>query len=273
MRRTPLLCLPLLIAAALLVPLSPTTAVAVEETCQGQPATVVGDTGTEGDDVIVSTPTTSVTVRGLGGDDLICVRGDVPKPGYVDIQGGSGDDTLELRLGDQANRVFVEGAEDLDIALGRGRDRLALTSTTGTGSVSAAASGAVLTVHGDRVALDLMTGDLSLDDARYEISGGFTRVSATAARIVILGDRRDNGLRANGCDVAMRGGRGADVMSVRNTLGCDGPRARLFGDQGKDRLEGSSDDDVLIGGPGLDRANGSLGEDKCVAEKEKGCER
>ena len=41
-------------------------------TCEGRPATVVGPTGTEGDDVMVAPLDAGVTVEGLGGDDLIC---------------------------------------------------------------------------------------------------------------------------------------------------------------------------------------------------------
>ena len=63
-------------AIALTGPVAPAYAAAA--VCQGQPATIEGSTGTitgtEGNDVIVSTGVDTV-VRALGGNDLICVVG------------------------------------------------------------------------------------------------------------------------------------------------------------------------------------------------------
>jgi Ca2+-binding RTX toxin-like protein len=74
--------------------LTPAVATAAGETCQGQPATVVGApatfvlTGTEGPDVIVTNG--SMQVDALGGDDLVCVtvRG-------AQVQAGDGDDVVD----------------------------------------------------------------------------------------------------------------------------------------------------------------------------------
>jgi Ca2+-binding RTX toxin-like protein len=78
-----------LMGAALLVPMG--TATAAGETCQGQPATIVGSpggtiTGTEGADVIVTNGATRVDA--LGGDDRVCATGG---GGVVAILGAGAD--------------------------------------------------------------------------------------------------------------------------------------------------------------------------------------
>lgn len=64
-------------------------------TCQGRPATVVGSTGTEGDDVMVVVPQPGVTAQALGGDDTICIVA-APEGGIrsVVVDAGAGDDTV-----------------------------------------------------------------------------------------------------------------------------------------------------------------------------------
>ncbi len=78
-----------LLSAALLVPMG--TATAGGETCQGQPATIVGTpggttAGTEGADVIVTNNATRVDA--LGGDDRVCATGE---GGVVAILGAGAD--------------------------------------------------------------------------------------------------------------------------------------------------------------------------------------
>jgi hypothetical protein len=64
-------------------------------TCQGKPATVVGSTGTEGDDVMVVAPQQGVTAQALGGNDTICIVA-APEIGIrsVIVDAGAGDDTV-----------------------------------------------------------------------------------------------------------------------------------------------------------------------------------
>jgi hypothetical protein len=86
-----------LMGAALLVPMG--TATAAGETCQGQPATMLGTpggqiTGTEGKNVIVTNGAT--TVNALGGNDLICVTG---AGATVTVDAGAGDDSVLVEAG------------------------------------------------------------------------------------------------------------------------------------------------------------------------------
>ncbi|MDR7253161.1 Ca2+-binding RTX toxin-like protein [Nocardioides sp. BE266] len=113
MRTTPLLATGLLAASALL---ATPTAYAAGETCQGQPATIVGTpgqfglTGTEGADVIVTNGATSVSA--LGGDDLVCVTGGTPTQPHVVVDAGAGDDVVDASA----------SGSDVWTALGTGSD-------------------------------------------------------------------------------------------------------------------------------------------------------
>jgi Ca2+-binding RTX toxin-like protein len=64
-------------------------------TCQGKAATVVGTTGTEGDDVMVVVPVEGTTAQALGGNDTICIVA-APEDGTrsVVVDAGPGDDTV-----------------------------------------------------------------------------------------------------------------------------------------------------------------------------------
>lgn len=95
MIRSTTLLLAALLGAATLAP--STAATAAGETCQGRPATIVGPApgwlsgvdGTEGPDVIVMNG--AGAVRALGGDDLICVTGNVE----VNVDAGDGNDVVD----------------------------------------------------------------------------------------------------------------------------------------------------------------------------------
>ncbi len=92
---------------------APTQAAA--PTCEGQPATVIGPMGTEGDDVMIAPLDAWTTVEGLGGDDLICLvdgtrRGGRDPMFFADA--GPGDDT-----------VHYEATYSASVTLGVGSDR------------------------------------------------------------------------------------------------------------------------------------------------------
>lgn len=102
-------------AAPAAVPLASGAAAAPVESCQGREATVVGSggitMGTSGDDVLVSVE--GYSVRALGGDDLICVRG---APRHVTVDAGDGDDSVTIE-GDGGVSLTVHAI------LGTGDDR------------------------------------------------------------------------------------------------------------------------------------------------------
>jgi Ca2+-binding RTX toxin-like protein len=74
--------------------------------------------------------------------------------------------------------------------------------------------------------------------------------------------------------VTVRGGAGDDVLDlIESPYPACTPSIRLLGQGGDDRLSGSFEGEVLIGGPGVDTASGGRGGDRCVAEKQTNCER
>jgi len=308
MRRTPTLTAAGLLGLALLVPTSASSAGAADPICAGEPATLVGTgptvTGTEGRDVIVTGPAT--TVRALGGDDTICVT--TPRAaGPVDVDAGTGHDAVLLPSADLA--------PGSTIAAGEGRDRFV------AGRADA-----------------LLTLDLKLDRFRVgdEVStaSAFEDAFLVAPEVVVVGDMGDNDLRFHACRATIRGGNGDDELAavsgdpwfesysfdceasatmwggpgVDRLRGSQGPdrldgeghrdrlegrggddvvrggegtdtlvggkdRDRVEGGRGHDRLHGGAGQDTLLGGGGRDRADGSRGNDRCVAEQETRCER
>jgi RNA polymerase sigma factor (sigma-70 family) len=88
------------------------------ETCNGRPATIVGDGkiyGTDGDDVIVGSDGKD-EIRGLGGNDTIC-GGD----GKDKLYGTDGDDVLIGGPGD--DKLYGDDGDDVLIG-GPGKDKL-----------------------------------------------------------------------------------------------------------------------------------------------------
>lgn len=90
-----------------------TSSAAVGETCQGLPATIVGDPaqrdlrGTEGPDVIATQGSTFVWA--LGGDDLVCVTG---TNWSARIDAGDGHDTVDATgAGSGSTTVLGTGAD------------------------------------------------------------------------------------------------------------------------------------------------------------------
>jgi hemolysin type calcium-binding protein len=63
------------------------------------------------------------------------------------------------------------------------------------------------------------------------------------------------------------------VMRQWGGCGLKPPYSLVRGGAGPDRLLGSRNDDILIGGPGRDLADGAKGSDTCRAEVRRHCER
>jgi Ca2+-binding RTX toxin-like protein len=249
--------------------------------CQGKPATIVweggsGGVGTDGDDVIVARPhADDIRISTGDGDDLLCLGGSQPPdPYYFDVRGGDGEDSIEVRLGDEPNKLQVFEFEGLDIDLGGGFDKLMIGAVHGTGSIDGGAGGAALQIRAIRLDVNLLSETIRIDDGLYTLTH-FQRVSAWAQRrLEMTGDNQDNGFRAKGCRVTLRGGGGDDVLTATTRpYECKTPKMRLAGEGGNDRLVGSPSADVLLGGPGRDTADGMRGKDKCTAETERNCER
>ena len=263
------------------VPSAP-AAHAAEPLCQGHAATIVAGSsveGTDGNDVIVATGANIQSVSGNAGDDLICLYGPLYGDGFElpEVSGGPGIDSLVVRGGPDRDFLAVwDDIEKLDISLGPDQDKLRMYEGLGVGGtgVIKGGDGDILQVRefSKSVRVDLEDGVLELDGTgKYTVSG-FSRISASAPRVFMAGDRRANGLMASGCRVTVQGGRGNDVLIISASF-CDVRGARVSGQKGDDLMVGDSQNDVLLGGPGEDRARGRGGRDRCVAEMENSCER
>lgn len=175
--------------------------------------------------------------------------------GPVHVSMGAGDDTIGVSFwGDE----LTPGST---LSGGPGGDRL---------SVNAAA----------RLTLDLPGDSLTIGSTQHEVSE-IEDASLLARRIELRGNAGPNRLHANGCQLTVRGGGGADVLTTTHGQGVEGrlcPDLRagdhlLYGQGGDDRLIGGSFRDQLLGGAGRDYANGKGGRDVCRAERERQCER
>lgn len=130
MRPLPLLATGLL-AATLLTTTAPSYAAG--GTCQGQPATIVGQpsqtglVGTEGRDVVVTNGALGIDT--LGGDDLVCVT-DVTRPGIVLLRTGAGNDVVDASAsGSSVDAELGTGSDHYTASAGR--DYVVLGSNDG----------------------------------------------------------------------------------------------------------------------------------------------
>ena len=258
-------------------------------TCQGQPATIegtqeTGGYGTDGDDVIVVTVDGSrpIAVRGGAGDDLICIIGHLPdargpEDDESDIEGGEGTDSLQYLGSDQDDWIEVFDVETLDIRTAGGRDRIKLFGTlTGGGVVRAGGSkNNLYLARTEDVVVDLEDHLLEVGGGGSHTIVGFERVVASAPDVMLTG--RQAVEPARGVRLLGHPARRQEAHLLRARFDrhatCRKPGAKISGHRGDDRLGGTSRGDVLVGGPGRDRADGRGGEDKCSAEREQSCER
>jgi Ca2+-binding RTX toxin-like protein len=294
------------LTAALVVPTGLVTAAPVAPTyaaaalCQGQPATIESAagsiTGTEGNDVIVAT-TADVTVQALGGNDLVCVVGgrvstgegddsvvsSAPAGGFTEVNLHGGNDSyVDTHAGH--SRVYVSEVTGLRVDFGTGGGDVWLypTATAGTGKVEFGVKSGRLFAMGESEAhVDLAQGTAGVDNLLAIKVVDLYDATATGAVVRMVGNAWKNELAAAGCDVVVNGGEGRDVLSKvgggvdRGASDCPRRdfRSVLKGGLGPDRLSGRATDDLLLGGPGRDVAEGKGGRDRCVAEVERNCER
>ena len=245
-----------------------------QPSCMGQPATIVGGrhepliVGTPGPDVIVAT---TGSISASGGADLICVQHEYSN--YA-VHGGSGDDRVQVLHG--LTVVYGDGGDDrIQVRHGGG------TAFGGRGDD-------VLTVNGNRHVGARMVGGAGDDVLREPpgvhrgsffpgpgddiVRGGPGHrdcVAFSGAKQGVTVDLRKGSARGQGRD---------RLYSVECAAGS--PRADvLYGDAGKNRIEGMvgddiirlrggddvgyglRGDDVVVGGPGDDSLSGNGGSD------------
>jgi hypothetical protein len=265
--------------------------------CQGKPATIEGSTGiltgTDGDDVIVGHGT-AVGVRALGGNDLICVDGgdvsaglgddsvvsNAPTGAFTSVSLVGGKDTYVSSAGGRSD-VIVDAISSFQVILGGGGTvQLDPTSTPGAGSIEFGTASSHLYAFGEKQArVDLTAQTASVDGLLAVTTSGLRNATATGCKVRMKGNDKRNDLDAFGHNVVISGGDGRDLLRrVGNGFDLDLPRCGRYqsvlrGQGGPDRMSGRLGDDVLLGGPGRDVADGAGGVDTCRAEVRKHCER
>lgn len=269
------------------------------QTCKGQEPTAVtiesehSETGpyvmgTEGDDVILVTTDLpdQLTVNGRGGDDLICVRG----LRSVSISAGLGEDYVEI-LGPSRdkggeNNYYIHDGENLKLDLRKAPSWVYLVSLgDGTGSIVGGTAPNRTNLRVEYVAsvrANLEKQVLKAGGGRYKVRN-VKGITAHVADVVLTGDQYANRFMVprSTCTAVLRGGSGNDTMVAQggrpglNLRGDSDPfdcvrgasgqaHTRLIeGQLGDDALGGSKWNDVIVGGPGRDRANAGSGRDTC----------
>ena len=128
--------LPATLATGLLTAtlLTAPTAQAAAETCQGQPATIVGSwlqrglVGTEGADVVVTNGASQVDT--LGGNDLVCVTESEGRFSSLDLDTGAGDDVVDASTSRTPMDVVLGAGSDRYTGSARGGDRIVAGAST-----------------------------------------------------------------------------------------------------------------------------------------------
>jgi hypothetical protein len=220
-------------------------ATALEASCHGRPATLIGTdgpdllVGTPGDDVIVGGGGRDV-VRGGGGNDVVCGGG-----GDDRLIGGPGDDLLDGGAGDDVLR----GGDGNDVLIGLGGDDR-LFGDAGADLLDGGPGGDAALGGPDP---DTLLGGAG--DDRLSGQGGDDRIEGHDGNDRMLGGAGADFLAgAAGID-HLGGGPGADRLLQGEGGGT------LVGGGGGDLLMGSPGPDTVVGGPGDDRAFGLAGDD------------
>ncbi|GAA5141601.1 hypothetical protein GCM10023340_03590 [Nocardioides marinquilinus] len=197
------------------------------------------------EDFQLRTPTAAaVRFTGTRTDETL----DVNTVGSLDARLGRGDDAVEVdRLSGAASRL--NGGPGVDaMQLGGRYDDSTVTIDAARGTASTTAG-----------------------DPDHIAVAGFESLTGRGETVAVQGSDAPEMLAALGCDLTVRGGAGADLVDVDAEFGydelrCDARTTLGDGEGGADRLVGSRVDDVLVGGPGTDRADGGGGDDVCDAE-------
>ena len=274
----------------------------VDSTVLDEPNKDVVDLGPGADRLTMTLPTGSLA-QGQGGTgrDSLSLLG-TPADHSVDLNTGTvtldgamatlaGFDAYELQIAGPGALLVVGtpgrdqvdiGAARVDVHLGDGDDSLLLQPTYRQATVGVLDLGGgsdhVNALYWRVVVADLARERLTvMSQPRYRgrlSLVGTEHLDASARRVVLRGTPGANTLRASdGCHVRLRGGPGADDLSVAASYGRSPCLADLAGGAGRDVLTGGWSDDRLVGGPGRDVARGAQGTDTCVAEREVSCER
>lgn len=270
-------------------------AMAVDETCQGRPATIVGTgpevVGTAGDDVIVSGA--SAVIDAGAGNDLVCLS--LPSvysgPTGLKVDAGPGDDLVDASLlGKEIVRAYLDTGRDRylggpavdivdadgvndEVSTGLGVDWVNLTVSdvaTGVpgrydaGPDEATRSRDKLTVHGAPFAIEVtLDSHLIVEDLGRADVTGFGSLDLQAHRAVVRGNANANNVDVAGCQIRVVGRGGNDYIDISYFRGADALQPRCEPDEQKTAaVSGGRGRDYISGSTGPDRLSGDVGNDR-----------
>lgn len=264
--------------------LTPASATAGAETCQGRSATIVGTgiavDGTPGDDVIVTGA--SQIVRAGDGNDLICVSASVGDQIY--IEAGPGNDSVDATMSTTRRTVgnlgvgldrYVGGASSYDDVGADSADDHLEDTDGATLWITGPVTGSPGTYSGDSLMVWSATLGIQLELDDQLVVGGthaatvaeFDDAVVFAPKVVLRGNADGNLLRARGCAIRIDGEGGDDYLESfayvdqgEPTFTCSSS-ARLLGGAGDDALRGWRGKDRLVGNAGNDSLEGGEGSD------------
>lgn len=281
------------LVASVALPSLSAPASAVNETCQGEPATIVGSPnqallrGTEGSDVVVTGG--ALRIAALSGDDLVCVTGDSAVVradlgrGADTYIGGPGRDIVTtdpvpgVEEPDAPDNISTGAGDDLFVArslvgpvdLGEGNDRLSLRpGDDRVIGLDGGAPGEVIKGGGGRDLIEVVAGGADVDlrggtlrsIGSYEGEAPITefqdiRLDVGEGRAI--GDEQENVIEVSSCGSVAKVGLGDDVYRhyrSPNRPGCFDSVLKTF--------NGNQGDDVAMGSDtGFMRLRGGPGDD------------
>jgi Ca2+-binding RTX toxin-like protein len=163
--------------------------------------------GTDGDDVVVVTSDEPFRLDGLGGDDTICAGA------HTDVNGGDGNDTIELAL-EQGPAIVHGGAGD-DVLDGGPEDDLLQgeegndTIKGGGGDDTSSGGSGDDTIHGN-AGNDFLGGGV----VDGPIPDPQTQSDAAAGHDVVDGGAGNDHIVDSDSDEELAGGSGTDTLSL-----------------------------------------------------------
>ncbi|MGL3820418.1 peroxidase family protein [Sphingopyxis sp. R3-92] len=209
-----------------------------------------------------------IVVNTGNGNDTVQVIGNFAPTSLdvntITINGGAGDDTVDIGALQSAHRVVFRSNGGNDVIIGemRAQDRFELadgktiadyTATDNDdGSTTLASEGHSVTFFGTTANAQNAgpshdDDDHDDDDVPVSPPSGTDTLTGTAGKDKLNGGSADDVIHGRGGDDVIGGGSGDD---------------RLEGEAGDDSLSGGSGDDVLLGGGGDDMLAGGSGDDR-----------
>lgn len=234
-----------------------------------------------GDDVVDASASGANSATGLGTGQNSFIGSEYWEVVSVGEEDSPGQGVVRTFGG--KDQVQVEPGAVVDADLGTGQDYVDFTNSyAGPGSVFDLGPGRDAIGFNEwydapdsgntALIANLKAGVMTWRDVTSTIRG-VEDMRATAKIVKIRGNERPNDLFAWGCEVDFHGKGGNDRMSLKpgqpdeQGFGCSTYHKRAHGGPGNDYFRGGYEHDVMIGGPGIDKAfGGGGGHDVCKAE-------